>query len=140
MQKCFYCRKLPCRKSFFGILGMLFSCYLYLGTNKPFAVMKIVRVQYTTTQEFATTNQANIAAIVAELKELQHPGIKYGCWLLPDGKTFMHFDQFENEEAHNVLTELQSFKKFDAQLSSSGLEAAPKLELLSLVASTEVFF
>lgn len=102
--------------------------------------MKIVRVQYTTTPEFAPTNQANIAAIIAELKGLGHLGIKYGCWLLPDGKTFMHFDQFENEEAHQVLTELGSFKKFDAQLSSSGLETAPKLELLSLVASTEAFF
>jgi hypothetical protein len=102
--------------------------------------MKIVRVQYTTTPEFAPLNQANIAGIVAELKELNHPGIKYGCWLLPDGKTFMHFDQFENEEAHQVLTELESFKKFGDELWASDLEAEPKLELLTLVASTEEFF
>ena len=102
--------------------------------------MKVVRVQYTTTPQFAPTNEANIAGIVAELKELNHPGIKYGCWLLPDGKTFMHFDQFENEDAHQVLTELESFKKFDAELWSSGLEVEPKLEQLSLVASTEGFF
>jgi hypothetical protein len=102
--------------------------------------MKIVRVQYTTTHEFAPTNQENIAAIVKELRTLHHPGIKYGCWLLPDGKTFMHFDQFENEEAHQALMALESFKKFDAQLWSSGLEVEPELELPSLVASTEEFF
>jgi hypothetical protein len=102
--------------------------------------MKIVRVQYTTTPEFAPINQANIVGIVRELKELHHPGIKYSCWLLPDGKTFMHFDQFENEEAHQVLTALESFKKFDAQLWASELEAEPQLELLSLVASTEDLF
>lgn len=102
--------------------------------------MKIIRVQYTTTPEFAPINQANIAAIVRELKELHHPGIKYGCWLLPDGKTFMHFDQFENEEAHQVLTALESFQKFDAQLWASRLEAEPQLEMLSLVASTEDLF
>ncbi|HZE85938.1 MAG TPA: hypothetical protein VE035_16580 [Puia sp.] len=102
--------------------------------------MKIVRVQYTTTLEFAPINQANIAGIVKELKALNHPGIKYGCWLLPDGKTFMHFDQFENEEAHQVLTALETFKKFGDELEASGLEAEPKLELPSLVASTEVFF
>ncbi len=102
--------------------------------------MKIVRVQYTTTPEFAPINQANIGGIVRELKELHHPGIKYSCWLLPDGKTFMHFDQFENEEAHQVLTGLESFKKFDAQLWASGLEAEPQLELLSFVASTEDLF
>ncbi|HMI62068.1 MAG TPA: hypothetical protein VK518_14210 [Puia sp.] len=102
--------------------------------------MKIVRVPYTTSKEFASTNQENIAGIVKELKALNHPGIKYTCWLLPDGKTFMHFDQFENEEAHQALTALESFKKFDSQLWSSGLEIEPELELLSLVASTEKYF
>jgi len=102
--------------------------------------MKIVRVQYTTTPEFAPINQANIAGIVKELKELNHPGIKYGCWLLPDGKTFMHFDQFENEAAHELLTSLASFKKFDADLWACGLEIDPMLELLSPVASTEKFW
>ncbi|MBA4144574.1 MAG: hypothetical protein DI538_19980 [Azospira oryzae] len=102
--------------------------------------MKVVRVQYTTTLEFAPINQANIAGIVNELKALNHPGIKYGCWLLPDGKTFMHFDQFENEEAHEVLIHLDSFKKFDEQLWASGLEKEPQLEHPVLVASTEVFF
>lgn len=102
--------------------------------------MKTVRVQYTTTRQFASINQANIAAIVKELKELGHPGIKYGCWLLPDGKTFMHLDQFENEEAHQVLTALASFKKFDAELWASGLEVEPGLHLLSLVSSTEDLF
>lgn len=98
--------------------------------------MKIVRVQYTTTLQFAPINQANIAAIVRELKQLNHHGIKYGCWLLPDGKTFMHFDQFASEEAHQVLTQLPSFQKFSDDLRASGLEAEPKLEMLDLVAST----
>jgi hypothetical protein len=102
--------------------------------------MKVVRVQYTTTPEFAPVNQRNIAAIVEELKTLGHPGIKYGAWLLPDGKTFMHFDQLENEEAHQVLQNLVSFKKFAEELWASGLEVEPKLELPSLVASTEEYF
>jgi hypothetical protein len=102
--------------------------------------MKIVRVQYTTTPEFAHTNKANIENVTKELRKLNHPGIKYGAWLLPDGKTFMHFDQFENEEAHQVLTALASFKKFADELWASKLEVEPKLELLSLVASSEDFF
>lgn len=102
--------------------------------------MKAVRVQYTTTSAFAPVNQANIAAIVQELKQLNHPGIKYGCWLLPDGKTFMHFDQFDSDDAHTVLTNLASFKKFDEDLWASNLEVEPVLEWLTLVASTESFF
>ena len=102
--------------------------------------MKIVRVQYTTTQEYVSTNKENIRQVVNELNTINHPGIKYSTYLLPDGKTFMHFDQFENEEAHEILTALNSFKKFADELEASELEAEPKLELLTLVASTEDFF
>ena len=98
--------------------------------------MKIVRVQYSTTQEYAAKNIENIANVASEVKKLNHPGIKYAAFLLPDGKTFMHFDQFENEEAHEVLTGLDSFQKFASELDASMLEAAPKLELLTLVAAS----
>jgi hypothetical protein len=102
--------------------------------------MKIVRVQYTTTPEYAPVNKENIRQIVNELRNINHPGIKYSAYLLPDGKTFMHFDQLENEEAHQFLQSLESFKKFADELSNSQLEVEPKLELLTLIASTEDFF
>lgn len=102
--------------------------------------MKTLCVQYTTTAAFSPVNQANIARIVKELKELNHPGIMYSTWLLPDGKTFMHFDQFANEEAHQALISLASFKRFDEELWASGLEAEPVLERVALVASTEKFY
>lgn len=102
--------------------------------------MKIVRVHYTTTAEFAPRNQQNIKAIVAELQQLKHPGIHYSTYLLPDGKTFMHFDYFDSEESHRLLTELDSFKRFDEELWASGLEVEPKLELLSLVAASSDIF
>lgn len=102
--------------------------------------MKIVRVQYTTRPAYAATNQQNITAIVEELKQLNHPGIKYTAWVLPDGKTFMHFDQFENEAAHLLLQSLDSFKKFATELAASQLEAEPVLVLPTLVAATETYF
>ena len=102
--------------------------------------MKIVMVQYTTRAEYAATNQENIRQIVNELKSINHPGIRYSAYLLPDGKTFMHLDHLENEEAHQVLQSLPSFKKFDDELWASQLEVEPKLELLTLVASTEKSF
>ena len=102
--------------------------------------MKIVRVNYTTRLAYAATNAANIQAVVDELKTINHPGIKYSAYILPDGKSFMHFDQFINEEAHLFLQELASFKKFAAELDASDMEVEPVLELLSLAASTETFF
>ena len=102
--------------------------------------MKIVRVQYTTSKQFAEINKLNIQLIVNELESLNHKGIKYSAYIFPDGKTFMHFDQFENEEAHKVLTSLKSFIKFSEELWASSMEVEPKLELLELVASSEAFF
>lgn len=102
--------------------------------------MKIVRVQYTTTDKYVSKSKENIRQIVDELRKINHAGIKYSTYLLPDGKTFMHLDQFENEEAHQALMALESFKRFSAELLASGLEAEPKLELLSLVGSTEQLF
>jgi len=126
------------------VASALAHCPVYVFfIPKPsliFTLMKVVRVQYTLKPGHTEANQQNIAAVVAELKTLNHPGIKYGAWLLPDGKTFMHFDQFENEEAHLALQELASFKKFAAELWAAGFEVEPKLELLSAVASTEEYF
>jgi hypothetical protein len=102
--------------------------------------MKIVRVQYTTTPEYAPVNKENIRQIVNELRSIINPGIKYSAYLISDGNTFMHFDQLENEEAHQFLQSLESFKKFADELSNSQLEVEPKLELLTLIASTEDFF
>ncbi|HTI92787.1 MAG TPA: hypothetical protein VL727_19455 [Puia sp.] len=98
--------------------------------------MKIVRVIYTTTPEFVARNQENITAIANELRALNHPGIRYSTYLLSDGKTFMHFDHFENEEAHRVLEGLESFKKFATELHANGFEVEPKLELLTFVAAS----
>lgn len=102
--------------------------------------MKIIRVQYTTTQEFAATNQANIANVANEVRKLNHPGIRYSAYIFPDGKTFLHFDQFENEEAHQVLMGLESFKKFQTELKGSNLEVEPQWELLSLAAASYDLF
>jgi hypothetical protein len=99
--------------------------------------MKIVRVQYTTSAGYAATNKRNIQQVVNELKQINHPGIRYSTYLLPDGKTFMHLDHFDNEESHLFLQALESFKRFAAELDASPLESEPKLELLTLVASTE---
>ena len=74
------------------------------------------------------------------MKTLNHPGIRYSAYLLPDGKSFMHLDHLESEEAHEVLQSLSSFKKFRDELRESGLEVEPKLELLTLVTSTDEAF
>ena len=53
--------------------------------------MKSVKVQYTVKAEYADTNKKNVAKVMADLRELAHPGIKYSAFVMEDGKTFIHF-------------------------------------------------
>lgn len=103
-------------------------------------MFKIVRVQYTAKPEYAATNKENIAKVMNDLRKINDPGIKYGAFLLEDGKTFMHFTLFENEGAYKVLNSLPSFLQFQAALKASGFEVIPKSENLSLVGSSYDFF
>jgi hypothetical protein len=102
--------------------------------------MKIVRVTYTTTSEYAQQNQGNIKNVMTDLQKLNHPGINYNACLSADGKTFTHTAFFQSDEDEKVLIELPSFKHFQVQLRSSGLEIPPKQELLNLVGSSKNIF
>lgn len=102
--------------------------------------MKAVKVQYTVKSEYAETNAANIRRVMNELRELNHPGIKYSTFLQNDGRSFVHFAVTDSEESNNILTGLESFKRFQQELKASGPEVPPKSESLDLVASSYDFF
>ena len=98
--------------------------------------MNAVRVQYTVKAEYVDTNKANIQRVMADLKEINNPHIRYSSFQLEDGKTFMHFVMRANEEAQKTLSELPSFQEFQRQLRESGPEVPPKAEDLTLVGSS----
>jgi hypothetical protein len=102
--------------------------------------MKIVKVTYTTKAEFAEQNQSNIKNVMTDLQKLNNPGINYNACLGADGKTFTHTAFFKSDEDQKILNELPSFKHFQEQLKSSGLEVPPKQELLNLVGSSKNIF
>ena len=102
--------------------------------------MNAVRVQYTVKEAYVETNKANIQRVMADLKAINSPDIKYAAFQLGDGRTFMHFVMRANEEAQKTLGELASFQDFQRQLRESGPEVPPKAEELTLVgASWDVF-
>ena len=102
--------------------------------------MKSVKVQYTVKAEFAETNKANISQIMADLIDLTNPGIKYSAFVLEDGKTFLHFGMYADQEALDVVNNLSSFQTFRSQLKASGPEVPPKGDDLTLVDSSfEIF-
>ncbi|MEI6489447.1 MAG: hypothetical protein WCP52_10820 [Bacteroidota bacterium] len=102
--------------------------------------MKTVKVTYTTKAEYAEQNQVNINNVMKDLQQQNYVGINYNACLSSDGKTFIHTAFFKSDEDQKLLNDLASFKHFQEQLKSSGLEAAPKQELLTLVGSSTNIF
>lgn len=101
--------------------------------------MKAVKVQYTVKPAFATHNAENIGKVMADLRKLNNPYIKYSSFLLEDAKSFVHF-VITDEKADNILNGLESFQKFQSELKASQPEVPPKVEHLSLVGSSYDFF
>ena len=102
--------------------------------------MKSVKVQYTVKAEYANSNKKNVANVMADLRELAHPGIKYSTFVLNDGKTFVHIGMYAGQEALDVVNNLPSFQSFREQLKASGPEAPPKGDDLTLVDSSYEIF
>ena len=102
--------------------------------------MKIVKVIYTTKAEYAEQNQNNIKNVMSDLQKLNHQGINYNACLSADGKTFIHTAFFKSDDDQKLLNELPSFKYFQDQLKSVGLEVPPKQELLNLIGSSNKIF
>ncbi len=102
--------------------------------------MKAVKVQYTVKESYVETNKQNIQAVMAELKRINNPGIKYSSFLLDDGKTFVHFGMYADEEALSVVSSLDVFQKFRQELKGSQPESPPKADDLTLVGSAYDIF
>jgi hypothetical protein len=98
--------------------------------------MKIVKVTYTTKQEYSDQNKNNIKNVMSDLQKINNDGINYNCCLSADGKTFTHTAFFKSDEEQKVLFDLPSFKTFQEQLKASSPETPPKQELLTLVGSS----
>lgn len=102
--------------------------------------MSAVKVQYTVKESYVETNKANIQRVMADLKEINNPDIKYSAFQLDDGNSFVHFVIRANDDAQKTLSNLASFKAFQQQLRESEPEVPPQAEALTLVgASWDIF-
>lgn len=102
--------------------------------------MKVISVTYTIKAGFSEQNQSNISRVMSDLQNANHQGINYHVCLSSDNKTFIHTGFFKSDEDQAILNELPSFKHFQKELKESGLEAAPKQELRTLVGSSNPIF
>jgi hypothetical protein len=99
-----------------------------------------MKIQYTVQPGFVEQNKQNIAKVMQELRSPNHPGIRYSAYVLDDGKTFLHFVMFKDEEAANPIGNLESFKHFQTELKAGNPEIPPAFENLTLVDSSHQLF
>ena len=102
--------------------------------------MKAVKVQYTVQKSYTETNQKNIQKVMADLRELNNPGIRYSAFMLEDGKSFIHFAMYPDEETASIVNNLESFQSFRQQLKESQPEKPPRADNLSLVGAAYDIF
>jgi hypothetical protein len=102
--------------------------------------MKIAKVTYTTKDEYAAQNIANIKIFSAELQKKAYPGINYNVCLFPDGKSFIHTACFQTDEDEQAFNALPEFQFYQNQLKAIGLEGPPKMELMTLIGSSRAIF
>ena len=97
--------------------------------------MHAVRVQYTVRPDFVATNEANIRAVMDELRALGDVGVYYSAFRLGDGATFLHLVVMDDVNLAGIVPGLDAFKVFRAALRE-GLQAPPTDETWTVVGTS----
>ncbi len=95
--------------------------------------MIVVNVSYTVKPEFVQKNQENIRSFMTDFKKMNKKDFRYQVYLKEDGRTFVHFSHFEDEEIQQKILAVPSFKSFQQERDESGLDSSHKLEVFKVV-------
>lgn len=95
--------------------------------------MIVVNVSYTVTPEFVQKNQYNIRSFMVDFRKMDKNDFRYQVYLKEDGRTFVHFSHFKNEEIQKEVLAVPSFKLFQKERDDSGLDGSHKLEIFKMV-------
>jgi hypothetical protein len=75
--------------------------------------MPQVMVRYRVKPDRVEENEELVRAVYAELASAQPEGLRYATFKLPDGVTFVHLAEHDED---NPLPKLESFQRFQAGL------------------------
>jgi len=91
--------------------------------------MRRVLVRYKVKPGQAAQNEELVRAVYEELHRTKPEGMRYATFRLEDGVSFVHLHSGEAEDGSNPLTELASFKAFQAGIRERCDEAPVVTEL-----------
>jgi hypothetical protein len=76
-----------------------------------------VIVRYKVKPDRVAENEALVRAVYDELAATQPGEMRYGTFKLDDGVSFVHIHSNDDPSGHNPLSELASFKAFQAGIA-----------------------
>jgi hypothetical protein len=97
--------------------------------------MPQVMVRYRVKPERVAENEELVRAVYAELSEKQPAGLRYATFKLPDGVTFVHVSEHDDD---NPLTKLASFQRFQEEIRER-CDEPPAPAALSEIGSYRMF-
>jgi hypothetical protein len=83
---------------------------VYLGMTTTFVV------RYETKPEMADENARLVAAVYAELAQVQSDGLRYATFRLDDGVTFVHVAVKDGDD--DPLPDLPAFQEFQREMAT----------------------
>ncbi|HEY2354783.1 MAG TPA: hypothetical protein VGH79_07805 [Gaiellaceae bacterium] len=97
--------------------------------------MPQVMVRYRVKPERVAENEELVRAVYAELATSQPAGLRYATFKLPDGVTFVHVSEHDDD---NPLTKLASFQRFQEGIRER-CDEPPAPAALSEIGSYRMF-
>src|SRR5262249_37305120 len=91
--------------------------------------MKRVMVRYKVSPDRAAENEQLVRAVYEELHRTGPADMRYATFQLDDGVSFVHVHTNERSDGVNVLTAMESFKKFEEGMGERCEEAPVVTEL-----------
>lgn len=101
--------------------------------------MITVIVTYQVNAQYVGKNKENINIFLEDFKKLHRGDFLYEVFTKDDGRTFVHFSTYKNEQVQADVLNVASFREFQRQRDESGLNGSHKVEVLSYVGSTAEF-
>jgi len=98
--------------------------------------MIAVQVTYKINADFVEENKRNIAAFLADFKEMHNSKFLYHVYIKEDGLTFVHVSMYENAEIQQQILSIPSFVAFQQHRDEKGLMENLIIEKLNHIGSS----
>jgi len=91
--------------------------------------MRRVMVRYKVKPDQAARNEELVRAVYDELHRTHPAGLRYATYQLDDGVSFVHFASIETEDGNSPLSDMEAFRRFQADIGERCDEAPVATEL-----------